>query len=455
MKVLLVGGGGRESALAYKLSQSPLLTKLFIVGGNPAMERYGTLLTPQDFTQDGAGSFSLNDKKSLTELARWSKENSVELVISGPEAPICAGLTAAMAASGVRCFAPEPHLAQLESSKEFAKQILTEAAIPTASYRVAFSPEEAKKIAFEYAHTRGGVVVKADGLAGGKGVFVCHDIYEATKALSTLYGSMSHATKSVVIEEMLNGEECSYFALISGKNIIPMGFVRDYKRLFDKDKGPNTGGMGAYAPVNWLPQDAEARVIHHVLNPLLHYLGSAGHHYEGFLYVGIMWTDDGPSVLEFNIRLGDPECQVLALADPRDWLSCIMEITESRQQPQPKSLTLLRPPAIITPTVGLVCASDNYPWYTKPSPSHLLPEAVWAESSTVFAGNGASTMVFGGAVHSTSEGLHSGKGRILTIVSSGKNHSQCRAVCYQKAEKIKEYWPSVYYRHDIAAHLKP
>lgn len=455
MKVLLVGGGGRECALAYKLSQSPLLTKLFIIGGNPAMQPYGSLLTPQDITPHDADSFSLNTNKSLMELARWSKENSVDMVISGPEAPICAGLSEVMAASGVKCFAPEPHLAQLESSKAFAKQILTDSAIPTASYRVAFSPEEAKKIALEFTSNHGGVVIKADGLAGGKGVFVCHDIYEATKSLSTLYSSMSHATRSVVIEEMLTGEECSYFALISGKNIIPMGFVRDYKRLLNNDKGPNTGGMGAYSPVNWLPQDAEARVMHHILEPLLHCLASSEHHYEGFLYVGLMWTGDGPRVLEFNIRLGDPECQVLALADARDWLSCIMEVTESRQQPQPKSLTLLRPPAIITPAVGLVCASDNYPWYTKTSPSHLLPEAVWAESSGLLAASRTNTRVFGGAVQSTSEGLHSAKGRVLTIVSSGKNHRECRAACYHKAEKIQEHWPSVYFRHDIAAHLKP
>ncbi|MCY4380429.1 MAG: phosphoribosylamine--glycine ligase [Proteobacteria bacterium] len=440
VNVLLVGGGARESALAYKMSQSSYLSTLYLVGCNPTASGYGQVVSWPSVL-DGSGfnteeKFDGSRQNHLKILAGWCKSHAIDLVVSGPEAPICAGLSDILAQQDIPCFAPSAHLSQLEGSKTFAKQLMIEAGIPTARFSLAHAFDEARQLAVSHFIRRHqGVVIKADGLAGGKGVFVCHTEKDVSEALERLSQSMAKACPVLLCEDLLHGEECSYFAMISGDTIIPMGFVRDYKRLRDGDLGPNTGGMGAYTPLPWLEQNTtnpESMVISQVIQPLIKTLKQKNLSYTGFLYVGLMWTESGPQVLEFNIRLGDPEAQVLALADQRDWLGCMRDVMSGHGQPS----------ANLRPTVGVVMTSPHYPWNHEVSTPCLLPQEVWQSDGK--------TRVFGAAVRESSDGFYAKEGRILTIVSQGQTLAESRESCYRRAQFIKSYWPNSHMRTDIA-----
>ena len=458
MNILLIGGGGRESALAYKLTRSPLLTKLMIYNGNPSMARFGSLV--DSTTVDPTGELATQPAyapASLIKLAEWSASQNIDLVISGPEAPICADIRGYMNKVGVLCFAPNLELSQLESSKQYAKQLMNRAGIPTATCHYATSYAQAQQHAYTQLKSTGGTVIKANGLASGKGVFVCHNQAEIDASLLKLQSIMGQASRTLLCEEVLSGYECSYFAMVNGTTIIPMGFVRDYKRLLNDDQGPNTGGMGAHTTLSHLPHDAEAQVHEKIMEPLLHTIQHQGSSYTGFLYIGLMWTEQGPYVLEYNIRLGDPECQVLTIADSTDWLESIIQIHETSHPQSPSNMTILREPPELSPTLGVVCASSNYPWLNATVPPQPLPDSLWSlptQPTECWSFGAALTQAPQLSTHDQPtpkppHQFYATQGRILTLVATAPNLNDCRTICYQHAAKLKQHWHDIQFRTDI------
>ena len=311
MRILLIGQGAREHALAWKLKQSSLMSELFVWPGNAAMNQI-------------ACPFTNAENPTLEELALEAKNKKIDLTICGPETPLANGIKDIWAQQQLLLFGPNREASQLESSKAFAKTLMLEAAIPTAAFTIANSAEECLQQASLVWQKYKGVVLKDDGLAGGKGVFVCHKREELTSAVKKLYPNQGD-NKVVVVEELLKGRECSYFALLSEKYSDFLGFAVDFKRAEEGDLGPNTGGMGCYTPVPWLPKNAHSEVQERILDPLQKILKKKKIEFQGFLYIGLMWSSKGPQVVEFNVRLGDPEAQTLAAHDTRDWLALIMQ----------------------------------------------------------------------------------------------------------------------------------
>ena len=298
MRILLVGGGGREHALAWKIAQSPLVTELFIAPGNGGTALFGKNVGIKDHDLPG--------------LLKIALENKVDLVVPGPEGPLVAGITDLMEQAGIPCFGPSEYAAQLEGSKTFAKEVMREAGVPTAEFEVFTNAAKAKS----YVREKGlPLVVKANGLAAGKGVVVAKTEAEAFEAIETMleqkiYGE---AGNSIVIEEALIGEEASFLAFCAGEEVLPLPSAQDHKPAYDNDTGPNTGGMGAYSPAPILPDAQIPAIIDLVMRPVLKVLAKRGHPFKGILYAGLMMTENGPKVLEFNTRFGDPECQPLLM----------------------------------------------------------------------------------------------------------------------------------------------
>ncbi len=298
MRVLFVGSGGREHALAVKLRQSPGVTELFIAPGNGGTAEMGQNVPLAD--SDVAG------------LAAFARETGVDLVVAGPELPLTLGLTDAMAACGIPCFGPDRFAAGLEGSKAFAKEIMREAGVPTAEFQAFTDPAEA----FAYIEAKGApLVVKADGLAAGKGVVVAGTVEEAKAAVTDMMVKkiFGPAGETVIVEEALSGEEASFLAFCDGERCVPLTACQDHKAAFDGDTGPNTGGMGAYCPAPILPESEYGRMADRVIVPIMRTLAAKGHPFRGVLYAGLMMTDKGPMVLEYNVRFGDPECQPLLM----------------------------------------------------------------------------------------------------------------------------------------------
>ncbi|MEF3698872.1 phosphoribosylamine--glycine ligase [Desulfolutivibrio sp.] len=298
MRVLLVGSGGREHALAVKLRQSPGVTELFIAPGNGGTAALGQNVPLAD-----------SDVAGLTAFAR---ETGVELVVAGPELPLTLGLTDAMAEVGIPCFGPDRFAAGLEGSKAFAKEIMREAGVPTADFQAFTDPAEASA----YIEAKGApLVVKADGLAAGKGVVVAGTVEEAKAAVTDMMVKkiFGPAGETVIVEEALSGEEASFLAFCDGERCVPLTACQDHKAAFDGDTGPNTGGMGAYCPAPILPESEYGRMADRVIVPIMRTLAAKGHPFRGVLYAGLMMTEKGPMVLEYNVRFGDPECQPLLM----------------------------------------------------------------------------------------------------------------------------------------------
>src|SRR5918997_658643 len=295
MRVFLIGSGGREHALAWALSASPLLTKLYAAPGNAGI-------------CDIAECVAL-DPGDHAAVAAFCRSEKIDLVVVGPEAPLVAGLVDDLAAGGIKVFGPRRAAARLEGSKAFTKELCREFAIPTAAF-ARFTEAGAAKA---YVRERGApIVVKADGLAAGKGVVVAATVAEAEAAIeSMLGGALGAAGAELVIEECLVGEEASFFALCDGATAIPLGTAQDHKRAFDGDQGPNTGGMGAYSPAPVLTPEMEARVMDAIVVPTIEGMRARGTPFVGVLYAGLMVTTEGPKLIEYNVRFGDPECQVL------------------------------------------------------------------------------------------------------------------------------------------------
>ncbi len=303
MKILLVGGGGREDALAWKLAQSRLVTSIVAAPGNPGIARHATCVPVA--------------ADAVDELVALAARERPDLTVVGPEAPLVAGLADRLADAGLTVFGPARKAAAIEGSKAFAKDLMARHGIPTARFGTFDNAESARRHCRELGAP---LVVKADGLAAGKGAIVCRTLAEADEAVAECMErrAFGAAGATVVVEEFLAGEEVSYFALANGEDVLPLAAAQDHKTVFDGDRGPNTGGMGAYSPVASFAPEVERRVLQTIVRPAIAALGKEGAPYRGVLYAGLMLTREGPKVVEFNCRFGDPECQALMLRAPGD-----------------------------------------------------------------------------------------------------------------------------------------
>ncbi len=339
MRVLVVGSGGREHALAWKISKSPLVRALFAAPGNPGIAKVATLVPVEALDLEG--------------LARWARENRIDLVVVGPEAPLVAGLVDRLAREGILAFGPSAAAAEIEGSKAFAKDVMLAAGIPTAEYE-AFT-ELGPALAWAKARA-GRVVVKADGLAAGKGVAVCADPGEAEAALRSMLVEKAHgaAGAKVVVEERLEGPEASCICFTDGERVRVLAAAQDHKRIFDGDRGPNTGGMGAFSPTPHVTPEVQALVERDVLLPAVHELARRGAPFRGALYAGLMLTAKGPRVLEFNARLGDPETQPVLMRLASDVVPALLAAAQGDL-----SRTALAFES--RAAVGVVLAAEGYP----------------------------------------------------------------------------------------------
>lgn len=431
MKILLIGSGAREHALAWKFRQSDITDELWVWPGSPTMLLHGQRL-------------DIGNDARWEDLARYAKNQGIDCAVVGPEQPLEDGFADACQAVGLPCFGPLQGAARLESSKAFAKELMAAAGIPTAAFFVARGKEECRAKALECLKRTQGVVIKASGLASGKGVFVCFDEASIDEACQRLYDSgMAKAAETVVIEEVLKGRECSFFVFMGEGLPTPLGFAVDHKRLKDGDIGPNTGGMGCYTPVPWLPGDAAEQVMAQVVEPLIAELAKRGMQYTGCLYVGLMWGDDGFAVVEFNARLGDPEAEVLAVHDRRDWAKLIAMKLGLLPEDQSFQAEVNNNKGA---TVCVVLASSCYPFGDKPTGRYRLPKAVFAKQDPQLC-------AFAAAVRLEKDELVTGKGRMLAIVAHAESFAEARKRSYAYIDGLTKDWQGVQFRRDIAASI--
>jgi phosphoribosylamine---glycine ligase len=415
MNILLLGSGGREHALAWKMAASPLTDRLFCAPGNAGIAQ-----------EAACSALDLTDHAAIIAFCR---AHGIDFVVVGPEAPLCAGIVDDLEAAGIKAFGPSRVAAQLEGSKGFTKDLCRAAGIPTAAYERFHAAAEAKA----YVRSRGTpIVVKADGLAAGKGVVVAESIGEADAAIDMIFGGeLGAAGAELVIEDFLSGEEASFFALCDGETALPLASAQDHKRAFDGDKGPNTGGMGAYSPAPIIDAATSARVMAEIIQPTLRAMKAIGAPYKGVLYAGLMITPEGPMLIEYNVRFGDPECQVLMPRLMSDLVPALLASCDGVL----KSLDLRwHPQSALT----VVMAAKGYPGaYAKGSVIEGLAEAAAVEGVEIFH---AGTRQDAGRI------LANG-GRVLNVSALGKTVSEARARAYAAIARIQ--WPEGYYRHDI------
>ena len=338
MNILIIGSGGREHALAWKIAQSPRLTRLVAAPGNPGIARHATCV-----------AVPVDDHDALLRLAERER---IDLVVVGPEAPLVAGLADRLRDKGLAVFGPGARAAQLEGSKRFAKALMARAGIPTARYAVFDAAGPAR----DYCRPLGApLVVKADGLAGGKGAIVCATLAEADDAIARCLErrEFGAAGATVVIEEFLRGEEASFFAIANGETCVALAAAQDHKTVFDGDRGPNTGGMGVFMPVAAVDEAMRARIMRTIVEPTFAALARDDAPYRGVLFVGLMLTADGPKVIEYNVRFGDPECQAIMASLDGDLLPLLDAAA--------RGASLAAPPAISRAAVCVVVASGGYP----------------------------------------------------------------------------------------------
>ena len=414
MRVLLVGSGAREHALAWTLRRSPVLDRLLVVPGNPGMELLGDTVDGVSPTDVGA-------------LAMMAASQRVDLAVIGPEAPLAAGISDALVRAGVPTFGPTRAAARLESSKAFAKDVMTRAAIPTAAASVFTDPAAAHA---SIDSSDGPYVVKADGLAAGKGVLVTHQRAEAHAWVERCFeGEFGAAGATVVIEEYLDGPELSVFAISDGNRHLILQPARDYKRLLDGDAGPNTGGMGSFSPVE-LPPDLIATVDRTVIAPVLDVMRNDGLPYVGFLYVGLALTTAGPQVIEFNCRLGDPETQALL---PR-MTSDLLPVLAAAAQGDLGAHTVEWDDGA---AVNVVLAASGYP----ESPRSGDPVSGLGETDDM-------TLVFHAGTQRTGGRICTSGGRVLSVVGLGGDIGQARDRAYERIASIR--FAGMQFRRDIA-----
>ncbi len=417
MKILLVGGGGREHALAWKISRSPLLSKLYAAPGNAGISRLAECV---DIAAD-----------NLEGLLSFARKHSVDLTVVGPEAPLCKGVVDLFRENRLRIFGPSRDAAELEGSKVFCKNLLRRYGIPSPNFRVFSQPKAALSFIKSSPFP---LVVKADGLAGGKGAVICQSESEAVVAVEGMMEKkvFGKAGEQVVVEEFLNGVEASIMAFTDGQSIATLPATQDHKRVYDGDRGPNTGGMGAYAPAPVAGERDELRVIREILVPTVHAMNKEKRPFKGVLYAGIMYTKNGPKVLEFNVRFGDPECQPLMMTLKSD-LVPLMEAVIDGNLGEVEIETDPRP------AVCVVLASGGYPGSY--------------ETGYEIGGIDDAEAV-GAAVFHAGTALKEGRlvtagGRVLGVCAQGSDLRQARDNAYAAAKKVT--FKAAHYRTDIAA----
>ncbi|WP_226699664.1 phosphoribosylamine--glycine ligase [Qipengyuania gaetbuli] len=414
MNILLLGSGGREHALAWKLAQSPACDKLWASPGNPGMAECAECID-LDATDHAA-------------LERFCRDNGIGLVVIGPEAPLVDGLADSLRAAGIPAFGPSKAAAQLEGSKAFTKELCERANIPTARFVRCTSLEAAwgalKKFDAPF-------VLKADGLAAGKGVVIAETREDAQNALSDMFeGKFGSAGSEVVIEQFLTGEEASFFALTDGETIVPFGSAQDHKRVGEGDTGPNTGGMGAYSPAPVLTQALQDQVMREIVGPTVQTMREEGHPYSGVLYAGLMLTKDGPQLIEYNVRFGDPECQVLMMRLESDLVEIMLACAEGRLG------------EIATPKLSddfaltVVMAAEGYPDTPKKGGAILIGEA-----------EAGGAKVFHAGTKLDSGQLVANGGRVLNVTARGASATEAQRNAYAAVDAVD--FPEGFCRRDI------
>ncbi|AXV14577.1 phosphoribosylamine--glycine ligase [Neorhizobium sp. SOG26] len=413
MKLLLIGSGGREHALAWKLAQSPKLSKLYAAPGNPGIADHAELVALDVENHDAVLTFC--------------RETGIDLVVVGPEAPLVAGLADVLRSAGVLVFGPSAAAAQLEGSKGFTKDLCARYDIPTGAYRRFTDAASAKT----YVEEQGApIVVKADGLAAGKGVTVAMTIEEALAAIDDCFdGAFGSAGAEVVVEAYLDGEEASFFCLSDGKTALALATAQDHKRVGDGDTGPNTGGMGAYSPAPVMTDEMVARTMTEIIEPTIRGMAESGYPFTGVFFAGLMITAKGPELIEYNVRFGDPECQVLMMRLKSDLLDLLYAAATG---------TLDQVQAEWHDDVALtvVMASKGYPGsYDKNTPIAHLPAG----------GDGAKIFHAGTALKG--DQLVTTGGRVLNVTATGKTVGEAQARAYALLDQVK--WDNGFCRRDI------
>jgi phosphoribosylamine--glycine ligase len=414
MNILLIGSGGREHALAWAISSSPMCDRLFVAPGNP-----------------GIGQIARNVDLSVSDHAAviaFCRAETIGLVVVGPEAPLVAGLADDLAAAGIKCFGPKKVPAQLEGSKGFTKDICAKYDIPTAAY----GRFRDKQAALAYLDAHGApIVIKADGLAAGKGVTVAMDMATAREAVEDIF-SGKFGGAECVIEEFLEGEEASFFVLTDGKNALPLATAQDHKRVGDGDTGPNTGGMGAYSPAPCMSPALCEEALETIVKPTIRALQDMGHPYVGVLYAGLILTEDGPKLIEYNCRFGDPEAQVLMMRLKDDLVTLLLACCDG---------TLDKVSARWLDDVALtvVMCAKGYPGdVVKGTDIRGLDRAAALEGVEIFH---AGTSAKDGRIMATG-------GRVLNVTARGATVREARERAYAAVDRID--WPEGFCRRDIA-----
>lgn len=413
MKVLLIGSGGREHALAWKIAQSPLLTKLYAAPGNPGIAEEAELVTLD--TDDHAA------------VVAFCKDKAIDFVVVGPEAPLVAGISDRLREVGIAVFGPSAAAAQLEGSKGFTKDLCARFNIPTGAYQRFNNAPKAKA----YVREQGApIVIKADGLAAGKGVTVAMTLEEALAAIDDCFeGAFGAAGAEVVVEAFLDGEEASFFCLSDGKSLLPLATAQDHKRVGDGDTGPNTGGMGAYSPAPVMTPEMVERTMKEIIEPTMRGMAEMGHPFQGVFFAGLMITEKGPELIEYNVRFGDPECQVLMMRLKSDLLPILYASATG-------TLDQVTAEWSEDPALTVVLASKGYPGaYDKATPIVSLPEA--GDGAKVFH---AGTALKDGQLVATG-------GRVLNATAIGSTVASAQAGAYRLVDAVE--WENGFCRRDI------
>jgi phosphoribosylamine--glycine ligase len=415
MNILILGSGGREHALAWKIAASPLVERLYCAPGNAGIAQEADI-----------ADIDIADHKAVIAFCRTNK---IDFVVVGPEGPLCAGIVDDLEAAGIKTFGPSKVAAQVEGSKGFTKDLCKANNIPTAAYRRFIDVAAAKN----YVRQQGApIVIKADGLAAGKGVVVAMTMGEAEAALDMIFGGgVGAAGAEVVVEEFLSGAEVSFFVLCDGENAIPLATAQDHKRVFDGDKGPNTGGMGAYSPAPMMTPQLSQRVMDEIIMPTLRAMKAMGAPYKGVLYAGLMMTADGPKLIEYNARFGDPETQVLMLRLMSDLVPALLASRDGML----KNFDLRWYPDV---ALTVVMAAKGYPGsYAKGTVIEGLDEAAQVEGVEICH---AGTKMEDGKIVANG-------GRVLNVSALGTTVAEAQGRAYAAIDKIR--WPEGFCRRDI------
>jgi len=415
MKILLLGSGGREHALAWKMTQSRKLKKLYIAPGNGGMHDLGDCI-----------DLDVTEHEKVIDFIKLCK---IDLVVIGPEAPLVDGLADALEAANIKVFGPKKAAAQLEGSKSFTKKICKDHDIPTAKYGHFDNPEEAIK----YVQSQGTpIVIKADGLAAGKGVIMAQTMDEAITAIQDCFdGSFGAAGAEVVIEETLYGQEASFFVLTDGVHCLPLATAQDHKRAFDGDKGPNTGGMGAYSPAPVMTDELIAQTMATIIEPTVKALKDQGTPYKGVLYAGLMITNEGPKLIEYNARFGDPECQVLMMRLNSDIIPALEAVATG-------TLDKIKLDWNENPAITVVMTAKGYPGpYQKGD--HIIGVATASHPENIEIFHAGTDLIDGKTI--------AVGGRVLNVTTCAPTLKDAQKLAYDAIKQID--WPDAVYRTDI------